>query len=159
MGIGVETEKEKINCDAVILATGGMSYPVTGSTGDGYYMAEELGHKITELKPSLVAMTSKEETLEICQELQGLTLKNVAIEVFENNKKVYDDFGEMLFTHFGVSGPIILSSSAHLVRYPNINRLLAENKIKLYIDLKPALTFEELDVRVLRDFEEFKNKE
>lgn len=149
--VGVETEKEKINCDAVILATGGMSYPVTGSTGDGYYMAEELGHKITELKPSLVAMTSKEETLEICQELQGLTLKNVAIEVFENNKKVYDDFGEMLFTHFGVSGPIILSASAHLVRTKMRNT-------KVVIDLKPALSEEKLNERILRDFDKYKNK-
>lgn len=149
--VGVETEKEKINCDAVILATGGMSYPVTGSTGDGYYMAEELGHKITELKPSLVAMTSKEETLEICQELQGLTLKNVAIEVFENNKKVYDDFGEMLFTHFGVSGPIILSASAHLVRTKMRNP-------KVVIDLKPALSEEKLNERILRDFDKYKNK-
>lgn len=149
--VGVETEKEKINCDAVILATGGMSYPVTGSTGDGYYMAEELGHKITELKPSLVAMTSKEESLEICQDLQGLTLKNVAIEVFENNKKVYDDFGEMLFTHFGVSGPIILSASAHLVRTKMRNT-------KVVIDLKPALSEEKLNERILRDFDKYKNK-
>ena len=149
--VGVETEKEKINCDAVILATGGMSYPVTGSTGDGYYMAEELGHKITELKPSLVAMTSKEESLEICQDLQGLTLKNVAIEVFENNKKVYDDFGEMLFTHFGVSGPIILSASAHLVRTKMRNP-------KVVIDLKPALSEEKLNERILRDFDKYKNK-
>lgn len=149
--VGVETEKEKMYCDAVILATGGMSYPVTGSTGDGYYMAEELGHKITELKPSLVAMTSKEESLEICQDLQGLTLKNVAIEVFENNKKVYDDFGEMLFTHFGVSGPIILSASAHLVRTKMRNP-------KVVIDLKPALSEEKLNERILRDFDKYKNK-
>ena len=149
--VGVETEKEKMYCDAVILATGGMSYPVTGSTGDGYYMAEELGHKITELEPSLVAMTSKEESLEICQELQGLTLKNVAIEVFENNKKVYDDFGEMLFTHFGVSGPIILSASAHLVRTKMRNP-------KVVIDLKPALSEEKLNERILRDFDKYKNK-
>lgn len=149
--VGVETEKEKMYCDAVILATGGMSYPVTGSTGDGYYMAEELGHKITELKPSLVAMISKEESLEICQDLQGLTLKNVAIEVFENNKKVYDDFGEMLFTHFGVSGPIILSASAHLVRTKMRNP-------KVVIDLKPALSEEKLNERILRDFDKYKNK-
>ena len=148
---GVETEKETIYCDAVILATGGMSYPVTGSTGDGYKIAEELGHKVTELKPSLVAMTSKEETLEICQELQGLTLKNVAIEVFENNKRVYDDFGEMLFTHFGVSGPIILSASAHLVRTKMRNP-------KVVIDLKPALSEEKLNERILRDFDKYKNK-
>lgn len=149
---GVKTDKETIYSDAVILATGGFSYPVTGSTGDGHKMAEELGHTITDIKPSLVAMTAKQESLYVCQELQGLTLKNVVIDVFENNKKVYNDFGEMLFTHFGVSGPIILSASAHLVRTKMRNA-------KIVIDMKPALSEEKLNERILRDFDKYKNKE
>lgn len=149
---GVKTDKETIYSDAVILATGGFSYPVTGSTGDGHKMAEELGHTITDIKPSLVAMTAKQESLYVCQELQGLTLKNVVIDVFENNKKVYNDFGEMLFTHFGVSGPIILSASAHLVR-------TKMRDAKIVIDMKPALSEEKLNERILRDFDKYKNKE
>ena len=115
-------------------------------------MAEELGHTITDIKPSLVAMTAKQESLYVCQELQGLTLKNVVIDVFENNKKVYNDFGEMLFTHFGVSGPIILSASAHLVR-------TKMRDAKIVIDMKPALSEEKLNERILRDFDKYKNKE
>ena len=114
--IGVKTEKNIYNCDKVILATGGKSYPLTGSTGDGYEIAKKLGHTVTEIRPSLVALTASRESLEICQHLQGLSLKNVEIKVLEKNKIIYEDFGEMLFTHFGVSGPIILSASAHLVR-------------------------------------------
>ena len=149
---GVKTDKETIYSDAVILATGGFSYPVTGSTGDGHKMAKELGHTITDIKPSLVAMTAKQESLYVCQELQGLTLKNVVIDVFENNKKIYNDFGEMLFTHFGVSGPIILSASAHLVRTKMRNA-------KIVIDMKPALSEEKLNERILMDFDKYKNKE
>ena len=149
---------EEIKADKIILATGGKSYPGTGSTGDGYKMAEKLGHTITKIQGSLVPLTSNEET---CKNLQGLSLKNVEIQIMdtESNKKIYDDFGEMLFTHFGVSGPTILSGSAHLLRYKNIDELFEKNKIKLCIDLKPALTVEKLDERILRDFEEFKNKE
>ena len=117
-----------------------------------------MGHTINKIKGSLVPLVSNDKA---CQELQGLSLKNVGIQLIDttNNKKIYDDFGEMLFTHFGVSGPTILSSSAHLLRYNNVEELLKQNKIKLIIDLKPALTIEKLNERVLRDFEEFKNKE
>ncbi len=156
--IGVKTETETILADKIILATGGMSYPLTGSTGDGYYLAQKLGHTITEIKPSLVPLVSYEKDL--CQELQGLSLKNIkiSIEDISKQKNIYEDFGEMLFTHFGVSGPIILSSSAHLVRYKNIKELLKNKQIILHIDLKPALTKEKLNDRILRDFSELKNK-
>jgi len=154
---GVELNtKEEINADKVILATGGKSYPVCGSTGDGYKLAEELGHAITDLKPSLIPLISNNEE---CGRLQGLSLRNVAIKLKDNNKVIYQDFGEMLFTHYGVSGPVILSSSAHLIRYKNVNELLKNGSIKLEIDLKPALSEEKLDLRILRDFEEVKNKE
>ena len=148
----------KIFADKIILATGGKSYSGTGSTGDGYIMAEKLGHNIKQIRGSLVPLKAD---LDICQRLQGLSLKNVKIQIVDKEKKkcIYDDFGEMLFTHFGVSGPTILSSSAHLLRYKNIDNLLSQNKISLIIDLKPALSVEELDKRILRDFEKFKNKE
>ena len=141
------------------MATGGKSYPVTGSTGDGYRMAKMLGHTVTELKPSLVPLTTSGNSRILCQQMQGLSLKNVAIKIKNENKIIYEDFGEMLFTHYGVSGPVILSASAILIRYKNIDELLKENKIKLYIDLKPALDEEKLDNRILRDFEELKNKQ
>ena len=149
---GVKAKNKIYEADKVIIATGGLSYPMTGSTGDGYEMAKQVSHTVTELKPSLVAMTTEGESLEECQMLQGLTLKNVAIKVFENNKKVYDDFGEMLFTHFGISGPIVLSASAHLVRTKMKNAIFE-------IDLKPGLTEERLQERILRDFDKYKNKE
>ena len=157
---GVKLENgEEIFADKIILATGGKSYPLTGSTGDGYALVQELGHTITEIKPSLVPLEAynKEEI----KKLQGLSLKNVEINVIdlEKNKVIYNDFGEMLFTHFGVSGPIILSGSAHMVRYKNIDRLFANKKIKISIDLKPALTEEKLNERILRDFAELKNKQ
>jgi len=147
-----------IKADKVILATGGKSYPLTGSTGDGYEMAKKLGHTITKIKPSLVPLETYEQDLH--RNLQGLSLRNVKIKMIDTckNKTIYEDFGEMLFTHFGVSGPVILSGSAHLVRYKNIDELLKNKKIKLLIDLKPALTEEKLNDRILRDFEEFKNK-
>ena len=155
---GVITENnEKIEAQKVILATGGKSYPATGSTGDGYEMAKELGHTITEIKGSLVPLKMYE--VGICKELQGLSLKNVKIHIKTENKKIYEDFGEMLFTHFGVSGPIILSASAVMLRYKNINKLLSEQKVKLQIDFKPALTNEKLDARIQRDFEKMKNKQ
>ena len=156
---GVRTSKGEIKADKVILATGGKSYPLTGSTGDGYSLAQKLGHNITDLKPSLVPVEIFEKS--ICKNLQGLSLKNVSIKIVdnENKKEIYSDFGEMLFTHFGVSGPIILSSSAHLVRYKNIDEKFKNKNIKLVIDFKPALSEEKLEARILRDFEEFKNKQ
>ena len=157
--IGVKLETgEKIFGSKIVLATGGKSYPVTGSDGDGYKMAKSLGHTIEKIRGSLVPLTGDKI---LCQSMQGLSLRNVKIQIkdLEKNKKIYDDFGELLFTHFGVSGPTILSSSAHLLRYKDIDRLFKEDKIKLYIDLKPALSTEELDLRIRRDFEEIKNKE
>ena len=157
----IDGKVRTINADKVILATGGMSYPVTGSNGDGYELAKELGHTITKIKPSLIPLTAQRESLEICKELQGLSLINVSIKLIgtKKNKIIYDDFGEMLFTHWGVSGPIILSGSAHLLRYKNVEELLKEGKIELSINLKPALTEEKLENRILRDFEAQKNKE
>ena len=156
---GVKVNGKNIPADAVILATGGKSYPATGSTGDGYYLAQKLGHTVTKIAPSLVPLEIKEKS--ICQQLQGLSLKNVQIQIVDKEKKkcIYEDFGEMLFTHFGVSGPIILSSSAHLLRYPSIEEKLSRGSLQLIIDLKPALTVEKLNVRILRDFEALKNKE
>ena len=154
-------KKQTILADKIILATGGKSYPATGSTGDGYLLAQKLGHTIKEIKPSLVPLTAGGSSLQICRQMQGLSLKNVAIKIkdVENNKNIYEDFGEMLFTHFGVSGPIILSGSAHLLRYPNVEKLLQEEKICITLDLKPALTEKQLEQRILRDFEKEKNKE
>lgn len=173
-GVKLKT-KEIIEADKIILATGGKSYPATGSTGDGYKIAKMLGHTITEIKPSLVPLSANQkESIELqnikqtvktsfylCKQLQGLSLKNIAIKIEdkENKKVIYEDFGEMIFTHFGVSGPTILSGSAHLLRYQKIDRLLKEGKIVLKIDLKPALSEEKLNARVIRDFEKFKNKE
>ena len=163
------------NADKIIIATGGLSYPATGSTGDGYKIVQELGHNITKIKPSLVPIIVADKNIEtqesikkskyrdsinLCKELQGLTLKNVSIKIINNDNKkiIYEDFGEMIFTHFGVSGPIILSGSAHLLRYKNVEELFNKGSIKLIIDLKPALTYEKLDSRVLRDFNAEKNK-
>lgn len=152
---------EEILTEKVILATGGKSYPLTGSTGDGYKIAKELGHTITKISGSLVPLISKNEDLQLCQSMQGLSLRNISMKIVdeEKNKKIYEDFGELLFTHFGVSGPTILSSSAHILRYKNVEELLQKGKIKLQIDLKPALNEEKLNLRVLRDFEKFKNKQ
>ena len=156
--IAVKTDKHTIKADKIILATGGKSYPLTGSTGDGYEMAKKIGHKVTKIKPSLVPLESYEK--ELCKNLQGLSLKNINIKLLdiEKNKIIYEDFGEMLFTHFGVSGPTILSSSSHLVRYKDIEEKFKNKKIVLVIDLKPALTEEKLNERILRDFQEYKNK-
>ena len=157
--LGVRTEKEIIQTDKIILATGGKSYPLTGSTGDGYLIAKNIGHKVTEIRPSLVPLVIYEKNE--CKEMQGLSLRNVGIKIIDEskNKLIYEDFGEMILTHFGISGPTILSGSAHLVRYKEIDNLMKEQKIKLQIDLKPALTEEQLDERILRDFKEFKNKQ
>ncbi len=160
--INLDGKEMTISADKIILATGGKSYPGTGSTGDGYRLAKELGHSITKIRPSLVPLVaSKNNGLEICQKMQGLSLRNVGILLKDitKNKVIYEDFGEMLFTHFGVSGPTILSSSAHLLRYKNVDELLNNGKIILSIDLKPALTEEKLDERILRDFGEEKNKD
>lgn len=137
--------------DSIILATGGMSYPLTGSTGDGYRMAEELGHTVTELKPSLVPLNIHEG---FCTALAGLSLKNVTLSVFENDKKkpIFSELGEMLFTHFGISGPLVLSASSHI-------RYMGKKDYTCFIDFKPALTFEQLDARVLRDFADEQNKD
>ena len=157
--VGIKTDKKEIFADKVILATGGKSYPFTGSTGDGYEMAKKLGHKIVKIRPSLVPLETYND--DICKSLQGLSLKNVKIKIIdlEKNKDIYEDFGEMIFTHCGISGPIILSSSAHLCRYKNIEEKLKNKKIILKIDFKPALSKEKLDTRILRDFNEVKNKQ
>ena len=158
---GVQTENNRtFLADKVILATGGQSYPVTGSTGDGYEMARELGHTIIETKPALVPLTCKtDQSLEMCKGMQGLSLKNIGIKLICFNKIIYEDFGEMLFTHLGVSGPVILSASSILLRNKKTEQALKQNEVKLQIDLKPALDKEKLDLRIRRDFEEVKNKQ
>ncbi len=138
------SEREEYSCKAAILATGGVSYTGTGSTGDGHRMAKELGLDITELKPSLVPVVTKDKT----EEMMGLTLKNVTLTVSRGEKKVYSELGEMLFTHFGVSGPLVLSASAHM-------QTGSVRDYKMEIDLKPALSEAELDKRVLSDFEKY----
>lgn len=140
---------EKIYADSFAICTGGKSYPLTGSTGDGYTLAESVGHTVTELRPSLIPLVCSNNFI---PRLQGLSLRNIAIKVFDGDKQIYDDFGEMLFTHFGVSGPVILSASAHM-KNPK------EHSYKLYIDLKPALDYKTLDKRLQRDFAENNNKD
>lgn len=142
--------KEVMVADKVIVATGGISYVLTGSTGDGYRFAKKCGHTITDTSPALVPFSIQEEW---CKQLQGLSLRNVTATVEVNGKKIYSDFGEMLFTHYGVSGPLILSASSYYVHKSK------EKNAKLYIDLKPALTKEQLDKRILREFDENKNKQ
>lgn len=145
----VQTEHGKYNCKAVILATGGLSYPATGSTGDGYAMAEVLGHTIVEPRPSLVPLAAKGED---CGRMQGLSLRNVVVKVKnEKGKTVYRDQGELLFAHFGLSGPLILSASAHM-------REMGREHYTIWIDLKPALDEATLDVRLLRDLAENPNR-
>lgn len=148
--VGVKVDEKIFKCDAVILATGGLSYPATGSTGDGFRLARRLGHTITEILPALVPLETEEDFI---RDLQGLSLKNVRVKLLSDGKKVAEQFGEMLFTHFGVSGPIILTLSRQAAR------LLADKKfVELEINLKPALSFEQLDARILRDFDKFKGK-
>lgn len=158
LGVKINKDNECIYGDKVILATGGMSYTKTGSTGDGYKIAKKYGHTIKELKPGLIPLECYEK--EMCKDMQGLSLKNVSIKLIDKkkNKKIYEDFGEMLFTHFGVTGPIIISSSSHLVRYKDVQELFKDRDIELSIDLKPALDKEKLDLRIRRDFEEAINK-
>lgn len=141
---------EKVRGDACIVATGGFSYRATGSTGDGYRFAKEVGHEVTDILPALVPLEVKEW---YAKELQGLSLRNVTAAIWDGKKKLYDDFGEMLFTHYGVSGPLMLSASSF------IGKKLQEKELKLVIDLKPALSLEQLDQRVLRDFDENMNKQ
>lgn len=138
-----------LNCDSVVIATGGLSYPMTGSTGDGYKFAKKAGHTVTKCYPSLVPLKASEKWI---SSLMGLSLKNISIKVTINNKEVYSDFGEMMFTHFGVTGPVILSAS----RY--INDRLDEKPV-IHIDLKPALSDKELDNRLLKDFHKYVNKD
>ena len=147
---GVVVNKKEIYADNVIVCTGGLSYPSTGSTGDGYRFAETAGHTVVECTPALVPFNISEEWVKA---LQGLSLKNTAITIYDKDKKLYSDFGEMLFTHFGVSGPMILSASG------NIKADKFKNPLKLIIDLKPAMSEEQLDKRILRDFDENKNKQ
>ncbi len=147
---GLVDGKKTVMADAVIVATGGFSYQATGSTGDGYRFAREMGHMVTEIYPSLVPFNTKEEYV---KEMQGLALKNVTVRIFDGKKKLYEDFGEMLFTHFGVSGPLLLSASA------KISPKFTSKELQMEIDLKPALDEEQLDKRILKDFEEAKNKQ
>ncbi len=135
--------------DSVIITTGGASYPSTGSTGDGYRFAEKLGHKIVKIKPALVPCEIKESFV---KELQGLSLRNVKIKAYTGKKKVYEDFGEMIFTHYGISGPIVLSMSNYINRIEN-------KKIDIYIDLKPALDYDKLKNRIIKDFEKYSKKQ
>lgn len=147
--IGVKTSKGDVKADSVIIATGGKSYPLTGSTGDGYRMAKEVGHTIIEPKPSLVPIVTNEKWV---SEIMGLSLKNVELTLYnKKGKAVFSDFGEMLFTHFGLSGPIVLSASAHM-------KNMDKESYTVAIDLKPALNTEQLDKRILRDFEKYSRK-
>jgi len=149
---GVKTESGRFfEADSVIIATGGLSYPLTGSTGDGYEMARRLGHTVTELSPSLIPVTVKEGW---CSELQGLSLKNVAVKVFkgDSGKPIFSDFGELMFTHYGLSGPVILSASAYMKEPKAIG-------YRVVIDMKPALEEERLDARLLRDFNANSNRD
>lgn len=142
-------DHSKLKCDKVALCTGGKSYPATGSTGDGYILARSVGHTVTEIKPSLVPLVCSNNFI---PRLQGLSLKNISVTLFENNKEIYSDFGEMIFTHYGMSGPVILSSSSHI-------RHMGKKEYYILIDLKPALDEITLDKRIQRDFLELSNKD
>lgn len=145
----VVTEEGTIACRAAAVCTGGLSYPLTGSNGAGYRFARELGHTVTETRPSLVPLESEDDC---CAQMQGFSLKNVTLSAFEDERLIYKELGEMLFTHFGVSGPLVLSASSHM-------RNFGRAKYRLEIDLKPALDEKKLDARILRDFEKYSNKE
>lgn len=146
---GVETCDGVIECRAAVICTGGLSYPLTGSRGAGYKMAQELGHTVTPTRPSLVPLESDDD---YCAEMQGFSLKNVTLSAYEDDKLIYKELGEMLFTHFGVSGPLVLSASSHMRRF-------GEAKYELRIDLKPGLDEKKLDTRLLRDFEKYANRD
>lgn len=145
----VETSQGKINCRAVAICTGGLSYPLTGSDGAGFKFAKDLGHSIVSPRASLVPLESDDE---YCAQMQGFSLKNVALSVYEDEKLIFKEQGEMLFTHFGVSGPLVLSASSHM-------RKIGNAVYRLAIDLKPALDEKKLDTRILRDFEKYSNRE
>ena len=146
---GIVVAGKKIMGDRILLATGGYSYPSTGSTGDGHSFAKKYGHDVTKCSPALVPFVAKEEWV---KDLQGLSLRNCKVTLFNDNKIIYEDFGELLFTHFGVSGPTVLSASSY------VTELIKKKELRLSIDLKPALDLQTLDERVLRDFEENKNR-
>jgi len=146
---GLIADGVKYGFDSVIICTGGISYPGTGSDGDGYKFAKDAGHNIIDLKPSLVPVEIKEN---FCADLMGLSLKNIKLYVYEDNKKIFEEMGEMLFTHFGISGPLVLSASSHI-------RRIGEKDYKIRLDLKPALSEEQLDKRILSDFDKYKNKD
>lgn len=145
----IKTKRGNLTFDKVVIATGGKSYPTTGSIGDGYNFAEKLGHKIIPIKPSLVPIEIEEDSI---KSLQGLSLRNVTITASSKDKIIYEEFGEMIFTHYGISGPIVISMSNYLHRYTG-------GKIQLFIDLKPALSMEQLNDRLLRDFQLYNNKQ
>lgn len=149
-GVILEKGKRKITADSVILATGGFSYQATGSTGDGYEFARAAGHTVTELSPALVPFVCAEEDV---RSLQGLSLRNIEVTVYNGRKILWKEFGEMLFTHFGVSGPVVLSASSYAAK------AIRKNPLVMDIDLKPAISREQLDARILRDFDESKNKQ
>ena len=144
------TDGTTMPADAVIIATGGFSYQTTGSTGDGYRFAKEAGHTVTDIRPSLVPFLAKEDYV---RQMQGLSLKNVEVRILNEKKLLYQEFGEMLFTHFGVSGPVVLSASSYAAK------IIKKTPLRMDIDLKPALSKEQLDARILRDFDEAKNKQ
>lgn len=150
LGVLLQKNKEKVLADAVIVATGGLSYPSTGSTGDGYLMAKQAGHTVTECRPSLVPFEIKETW---CKDLQGLSLKNVRLTLSCDGRRIYEEFGEMLFTHFGISGPLVLSASSFY------GKCRKKDSVFVTIDLKPALSAEQLDKRILRDFGENLNRQ
>ena len=149
-GIILEKSGKTVEADAVVIATGGLSYPSTGSTGDGYRFAKEAGHTVTPLSPALVPFVCAEDDV---KELQGLSLRNIEVTVWNGKKVLWKEFGEMLFTHFGVSGPVVLSASSYAAK------IIRKTPLKMDIDLKPALSKEQLDARILRDFDEAKNKQ
>ncbi len=146
---GVRTDASVIDCRAAVICTGGLSYPLTGSTGDGYRLAREAGHSISPCRPSLVPLESDDE---YCAQMQGFSLRNVALSAYEDDKLIFRELGEMLFTHFGVSGPLVLSASSHM-------RNFGRASYRLSIDLKPALDEKKLDARLLRDFEKYSNRD
>ncbi len=146
---GVRTKNGVIDCRNAVICTGGLSYPLTGSTGDGLKFAKQAGHTVNPCRPSLVPLESPDT---YCEQMQGFSLRNVTLSAFEDDHLIYKELGEMMFTHFGVTGPLVLSASAHM-------RNMGKANYRLEIDLKPALDEEKLDARILRDFEEQKNKE
>lgn len=146
---GIELSDRTIHCVNVALCTGGLSYPLTGSTGDGYRFAQQAGHTVLPRRPSLVPLESRDNW---CAQMQGFSLRNISLTAFEEDKEIFRDFGEMLFTHFGVSGPVILSASAHMRHFDTC-------RYRLEIDLKPALDEKKLDARILRDFQKYSNRE